>query len=153
MFDSPNSPYNNFGHSEDELSALRDYLTTVDEYGNLKADNQQQENIFEVPKTDDIPKKPFKIMSVYSRHSRGGIEEIRERTYDGRTGKTHESHTRRIGDRWFRNDTVTDEDGEKKAKEVWHNVSANEVLDFKDEWVARRSVLPHTEGDCLMESK
>ena len=55
MFDSPNSPYNNFGHSEDELSALRDYLTTVDEYGNLKADNQQQENIFEVPKTDDIP--------------------------------------------------------------------------------------------------
>ena len=82
----------------------------------------------------------FGRSSVYSSHSRSGIEEIREKTYDSRTGETVESQTRRIGDRWCRIDTTIDKDGHSKSKETWHNVADEEMEDFKKEWVSRRGL-------------
>ena len=78
--------------------------------------------------------------SVFSGHSRGGIEEIHEKTFDSKTGETVESQTRRIGDRWCRIDTTTQKDGHSVSKETWHNVSLDEQEKFKEEWVARRGL-------------
>lgn len=75
--------------------------------------------------------------SVFSAHSRGGIEEIREKSYDSTTGETTETSTRRIGDRWCRVDTTTTKDGHSVSKETWHNVSADEMEHFKLEWTQR----------------
>ena len=91
--------------------------------------------------------------SVFSSHSSGGVEEIREKTYDSKTGETVESQTRRIGDRWCRIDTVTDKEGSSKSKETWHNVADDEMEKFKKEWVSRRGLNSKANDQKAIETK
>lgn len=117
-----------------------------------KSEEKKEESEKEESKKEE-PKKEIKVSqkgeqkpqywarsSVFSSHSRGGIEEIREKTYDSQTGETIESQTRRIGDRWCRIDTTTDKEGSSKSKETWHNVGDDEMEAFKKEWVDRRGL-------------
>ena len=63
-----------------------------------------------------------------------GVIEIKEKTYDCNSGEGHESHIRRIGDRWCQTEVDIDKDGITKNKETWHNVAHDETDSFKKEW-------------------
>lgn len=107
------------------------------------AEGKKEETKAVAPKEEKKEEEKPQIWSyskVFSSHAHGGVEEVREKTYDSRTGETNESQTRRIGDRWCRVDTKTGKDGHSLSKETWHNVADNETDGFKEEWVKRRGI-------------
>ena len=137
----------------------------------IKKDENQKEEVKDASKEEKITENSTKKVekkapaqkiekpqywsrsSVFSSHSRGGIEEIREKTYDSKTGETIESQTRRIGDRWCRIDTTTDKEGVSKSKETWHNVADDEMEHFKKEWVSRRGLNSKAQNTKAIEEK
>jgi hypothetical protein len=41
---------------------------------------------------------------------------------------------RRLGDRWYENETHRDKEGKETERETWHNVADDEIEGFKEEW-------------------
>ena len=82
------------------------------------------------------PKKqlPFYFYQSSS-YSNGNdfVEEHRQRTTDNE-GKVHVTTRRRLGDRWYEAESVTDENGKTSTKETWHNVPEDKIEQFKEEW-------------------
>lgn len=126
------------------------------EESELNVENEEETKQVEEKKKAAHPKKSAQrqqwcYSKVFSSHSLGGVEEVREKTYDSRTGDTIESQTRRIGDRWCRIDTTTSKDGHNITKETWHNVSDEETDSFKTEWVKRRGICQSEESSKPLE--
>ena len=64
------------------------------------------------------------------------IEERKERKIDSK-GKVHQTLKRRLGDQWYETEKVEDENGGIENKETWHNVSEEEIENFKKEWTSK----------------
>ena len=92
---------------------------------------------------------PYHNYFFESRSSYNGkdyIEEHRERV-TGEDGSVHTTTRRRLGDRWYENETHTDKDGKSTSKETWHNVPEDDIGKFKDEWSAKHS-LKHEQSEA-----
>lgn len=80
---------------------------------------------------------PFRNIYFYEGHStydgKNYVEEHRERVTDSE-GKVHISQRRRLGDRWYENESITDSEGKTSTKESWHNVPEDQIEQFKLEW-------------------
>ena len=79
---------------------------------------------------------PFGNYFYESRSSYNGhdfVEEHRERV-TGEDGVVHTTMRRRLGDRWYENETHTDKEGKSTSKETWHNVPEDQIEAFKKEW-------------------
>jgi len=61
------------------------------------------------------------------------VEEHRERV-KSQDGETRSVVRRRLGDRWYENETHTDKDGKTTERETWHNVADDQIENFKLEW-------------------
>jgi hypothetical protein len=61
------------------------------------------------------------------------VEEHREKV-TGSDGETRIATRRRLGDRWYENETHIDKDGKKSERETWHNVPDEDIEKFKLEW-------------------
>ena len=79
----------------------------------------------------------FESRSAYN--GRDYVEEHRERVTDG-DGNVRIITRRRLGDRWYENETSTDKDGKSTSKETWHNVPESDIDKFKEEWTAKHSL-------------
>ena len=100
-----------------------------------KVVNKEKEEEKTIQKKDEKP-NIFSRMSIFSNHSRGGIEEVHETVSDS-NGVSTETHTKKIGDRWVRIEKKTDKDGTNVTKETWHNIDVNDHDKFYDEWNKR----------------
>ena len=67
------------------------------------------------------------------------VEEHRERVTDD-DGSVHTTTRRRLGDRWYEQETHTDKDGKSTSKETWHNVPSEAIESFKSEWSAKHGL-------------
>jgi hypothetical protein len=52
----------------------------------------------------------------------------------GTDGETRIATQRRLGDRWYENETHIEKDGKKTERETWHNVGDEDIEGFKVEW-------------------
>lgn len=100
----------------------------------------------------------YSKMYVYDSELDAAIEEIRQRTRDGKTGLIQENVTRSIGDRHYSCSREISEDGHSKSKEQWVNVSNDETELFKKEWAQLKKrlcpgVLPHDDSIELKHEK
>ena len=64
------------------------------------------------------------------------IEERKERKIDSE-GKVHQTLKRRLGERWYETEQIEDKEGQIENKETWHNVSEEEIEQFKNEWISK----------------
>ena len=97
-------------------------------------------------------KKPKRQLPYYfyqsSSYSNGNdfVEEHREKKTD-KDGKVHTITRRRLGDRWYESESITDENGKESTKETWHNVPEDKIESFKEEWCKKHGqkyeALPH----------
>ena len=55
-------------------------------------------------------------------------------------GSVHVLTRRRLGDRWYENETHTDKDGKRTSKDTWHNVADDQIDSFKQEWEKRHAL-------------
>ena len=55
-------------------------------------------------------------------------------------GSVHTTTRRRLGDRWYEQETHTDKDGKSTSKETWHNVPEESIESFKSEWSAKHGL-------------
>ena len=96
------------------------------------------------------PAKPSKAPAPASRrgyffqsrssfNGRDYVEEHRERVTDD-DGSVHTTTRRRLGDRWYEQETHTDKDGKSTSKETWHNVPEESIESFKSEWSAKHGL-------------
>ena len=93
------------------------------------------------PKEEKKP-LPYRGYFFQSRSSYNGqdyVEEHRERVTNS-DGTVRTTMRRRLGDRWYENETHTDKDGKSTSKETWHNVPESDIEKFKDEWSAKHSL-------------
>ena len=67
------------------------------------------------------------------------VEEHRERVTDD-DWSVHTTTRRRLGDRWYEQETHTDKDGKSTSKETWHNVPEESIESFKSEWSAKHGL-------------
>ena len=67
------------------------------------------------------------------------VEEHRERVTDG-DGGVHIKTRRRLGDRWYEQETHTDKEGKVSSKETWHNVPSDAIESFKSEWSSKHGL-------------
>lgn len=61
------------------------------------------------------------------------VEEEREKLTQP-DGKVHFATKRRLGERWYESESITNENGETSCKETWHNVPEDEIDQFKLDW-------------------
>ena len=98
------------------------------------------------PINNDTPKddsksvsnpKPFYYLESYS-HFDGEkiVEERKEQKVDS-DGNIHNSLKRRLGDRWYETEQIKDKEGKTTVKESWHNVSEEDIDNFKEEWLTK----------------
>lgn len=97
-----------------------------------KLDEEEEKIPEKEPKTNSFSSENTIVSCDGERY-----EEHRERICDTE-GVTHETTTRRIGDKWVRIEEDIRPDGKKSIKETWHNVSADKVADFKAKWEEKR---------------
>jgi hypothetical protein len=71
-------------------------------------------------------------------NGRDYIEEHREKV-TGSDGMTRIATRRRLGDRWYEDEVQVDKSGEKTEREMWHNVSDEDIESFKAEWSAKQA--------------
>jgi hypothetical protein len=69
------------------------------------------------------------------------VEEHRERVR-GHDGEVRTVVRRRLGDRWYENETHRDKDGKETERETWHNVADDEIEGFKEEWSEKHQKAP-----------
>ena len=67
------------------------------------------------------------------------VEEHRERVTD-EDGGVHIKTRRRLGDRWYEQETHTDKEGKMSSKETWHNVPSDSIESFKSEWSSKQGL-------------
>ena len=79
------------------------------------------------------------FQSRSSFNGRDYVEEHRERVTDD-DGTVHTTTRRRLGDRWYEQETHTDKDGKSTSKETWHNVPEESIESFKSEWSAKHGL-------------
>jgi hypothetical protein len=72
------------------------------------------------------------------------VEERREKVTNS-NGESRECTLRRIGDKWYENEVLSDKDGKKTQKESWHNVSENEFEEFQNRW--KKSALTQSKSE------
>jgi hypothetical protein len=105
----------------------------------------------EVQKREERRREPhFKQYFSESRSSYNGgdlFEERREKVTNS-NGESRVFTLRRIGDRWYESEVVSDKDGKTTERENWHNVSDGEVEQFKEQWRNRS-----THAQTSLESK
>ena len=94
----------------------------------------------EAPSASPKPSKKAPVLRrgyfFESRSSFNGkdyVEEHRERVTD-EDGGVHIKTRRRLGDRWYEQETHTDNEGKVSSKETWQNVPSEEIVSFKSEW-------------------
>ena len=102
------------------LNTLFDPLDYIYFYDDSDDDEEPKKEEPKEETEDNQPteNKPLSYSKIWTIYSRGGVEEVCEKTYDGRSGNTLEFHTRRIGDRWCRIETTTSKDGQSVNKET-----------------------------------
>ena len=100
----------------------------------------------EAPSASSKPSKKAPVLRrgyfFESRSSFNGkdyVEEHRERVTD-EDGGVHIKTRRRLGDRWYEQETHTDNEGKVSSKETWHNVSADAIESFKSEWSSKHGL-------------
>lgn len=99
----------------------------------------------------DIKKKVYTRSSSITSTSNGkDMEEIRQ-IFTDENGETHESTSRRLGDKWHKIESHTAKDGTKTTKETWHNVDPENQNSFNLDWDKTRKSLS-LEGDDHNES-
>ena len=64
------------------------------------------------------------------------VEERKEQKVDS-DGNIHNSLKRRLGDRWYETEQIKDKEGKTTVKESWHNVSEEDIDNFKEEWLTK----------------
>lgn len=94
--------------------------------------NEAQEHP-EPKKEHPLPYQEFVFESHTTRNGKELVEEHRERVTDT-DGSVHVATKRRLGNRWYVNETHTNKDGKSFSKETWHNVSEDQMEHFKREW-------------------
>lgn len=97
------------------------------------------EKEYQEPHPDD--EDFYSKMLVFDSQTQKEIQEVRQKTRDGKTGVVTESVTRRIGDKWYKFTRQTSEDGETRTKESWCNVADDEIGTFKKEWARLKKTL------------
>ncbi|KAK8888486.1 hypothetical protein M9Y10_039565 [Tritrichomonas musculus] len=122
------------------LNLINTLLNDDDEFG---FSSQEDEHPKKKGKKEEPPKetettKEFSSIKQSFFNGPHMIEETRESRIDSRTGESREVTTRRLGNRWFQRESVTDKDGNKTTNERWHNVSPEQEEDFKKKWEEHR---------------
>jgi hypothetical protein len=79
------------------------------------------------------------------------VEEHRERV-KGHDGESRTVVRRRLGDRWYENETHTDKDGKTTERETWHNVADDQIDNFKLEWSQKHSEKPEAPKEAPKEA-
>jgi hypothetical protein len=69
------------------------------------------------------------------------IEEHREKITNP-NGEIRIVSRRRLGDRWYENEILIDQDGKRTERETWHNVADEDIETFKHEWIEKRGNKP-----------
>lgn len=87
----------------------------------------------EEKKPKEIPQKSYFYSSTKHFNGNDYVEESRE-TIRGSNGEEYHNLTRRLGDRWYKNEEHIDQEGKKSTKETWHQVPEDEIESFKAEW-------------------
>ncbi|OHT12814.1 cysteine protease [Tritrichomonas foetus] len=110
----------------------------VEVEGKQNEQDKKEDNIpKETKKKQNQNQNPFRNIYYYEGKSRydghNYVEEHRERLTDSE-GKVHVTQRRRLGDRWYENESITDEEGKTLTKESWHNVPEDQIENFKLEW-------------------
>ena len=100
----------------------------------------------EAPSASPKPSKKAPVLRrgyfFESRSSFNGkdyVEEHRERVTD-EDGGVHIKTRRRLGDRWYEQETHTDNEGKVSSKETWHNVPSEAIESFKSEWSSKHGL-------------
>ena len=130
------NPFNHFRKMQNALNRafLQNFFDNFDE-------EPKENNNSEKEDDDKATQKIFSRSSTYQSTSNGnGVEEVKE-SYTDEKGETHESTSRRIGDRWHRVESHSQKDGTKTIKETWHNISKDEKDKFNSEWDESRKSL------------
>ena len=107
-----------------------------DDKENQPIDNNNNEEAKEDQKCEE--KQTLEPFYYFESHSKFDGEKIVEEQKTRKTdseGKIHQTLKRRLGDQWYQTEQIKDENGKTIVKESWHNVSENDVDNFKKEWM------------------
>ena len=96
----------------------------------------QSEEIPEIKQTSTLSSPVYYFESHSRFDGENLIEERKERTIDSE-GKVHQSLKRILGDQWYETEQIEDKDGQIQNKETWHNVSEDDIENFKKEWISK----------------
>lgn len=80
-----------------------------------------------------IPMESYRYESRSTYNGHDYVEEHREKVTDA-DGVVHTTLRRRLGDRWYEQESHTDKEGKVTSKETWHNVPEDHTEAFKKEW-------------------
>ena len=132
--------YEQSNHKEKEEINKENKEEHKEEYKEENKEEHKEEN--KEDKEDKEVKKEGKVSPFYYFESKRRFdgqqicEEIREKTIDSE-GQIHQKLKRRLGDQWYETEGIEYECGKKSYKETWHNVSEEEVEQFKHEWISK----------------
>ena len=136
---------------EDESFHARHGLEFEPDHSETKAKAESEaKSLYGSDEAPSAPAKPSKPSSPASRrgyffqsrssfNGKDYVEEHRERVTDD-DGSVHTTTRRRLGDRWYEQETHTDKDGKSTSKETWHNVPEESIESFKSEWSAKHGL-------------
>lgn len=109
----------------------------------------------EEPKNENTQEIKAKQFYYFEKHSKFDgekiVEEQKERKIDSE-GKIHQTLKRSLGDQWYQTEQIKDEEGKTTVKESWHNVSENEIENFKQKWINQIGNQNELEQDNKIEN-
>jgi hypothetical protein len=107
-----------------------------------KESNPQKQGDAAPQESDPQSQRTIQQSQAFGRETgfngRGYIEEHREKV-TGSNGEVRIVTRRRLGDRWYENEILIDNEGKKTERETWHNVGDDQIDQFKAEWSEKSS--------------
>lgn len=141
--------------NEEQMSKLEQDLKDLESSDNSQTKTKEGQEKQEPQSSESAKKLPYRGYFFESHTARNGddlVEEHRQRVTES-DGSVHVTTRRRIGDRWYENETHIDKDGKNTSKDTWHNVPDDKIDSFKQEWEQRHSLKHEKHAELKHEER
>ena len=118
-----------------------------------KENKEEKQEINTSNQKKNIRPQHIYYSEIRSKYCDGKSFEEKREVIEDQEGFIHHKQIRKIGDRWYEQEKITNQSGEMSSEERWHNISEEEIAQFKEEWYSQSGFVDNSKHQEALTSK
>ena len=146
--------YRKSNHKAQESKEEEKQNAIEDSDKQVPIENKEEKQEINTPsQKKNIRPQQIYYSEIRSKYCDGKSFEEKREVIEDQEGLIHHKQIRKIGDRWYEQEKITNQSGEMSSEERWHNVSEEEIAQFKEEWYSQSGFADNSKHQEALTSK